>query len=337
MNSNPLFTTDAFLWGLGAICQLHRIPFAPNLLLQQFAPPYSLVSLQQAAQSLKLKSGVRSVASSELHSFPQPFLAILKPGARGVSTESPTGADSAPSGPLPNRLAVVLKCDAERILYATEKSSAPVTATLKDFDREYAGMVVLCVPEVPRLSEADEALIRPREFGFKWFVPELLKHKKIWRDVLLASLAIQLMALATPLFTQVVIDKVVVHQTMNTLIVIGIALAVVMIFSAAMSWVRQYLVLHTGNRVDAVLGTQVFEHVLRLPMRYFEHRPTGVVVARVHAVETIREFVSGAAVTLILDAPFLFIFLVVLCHARFVTDPQHGHRNRRRASAWLTR
>ncbi len=312
MNNNPLFTTDAFLWGLGAICQLNRIAFAPKLLLQQFAPPYSLVSLQQAAQSLKLKSGVRSVAASELHTFPQPFLAILKPGAGGASTEALNSTEAAPSAPLPNRLAVVLKCDAERILYAAEGGSAPVTTALKDFDREYASMVVLCAPEAPALAEADEALIRPREFGFKWFVPELLKHRRIWRDVLAASLAIQLMALATPLFTQVVIDKVVVHQTMNTLIVIGIALAVVMIFSAAMSWVRQYLVLHTGNRVDAVLGTQVFEHVLRLPMRYFEHRPTGVVVARVHAVETIREFVSGAAVTLILDAPFMVIFLAIM-------------------------
>jgi len=312
LKSNPLFTTDAFMWGLGAICQLHRIPFAPNLLLQQIAPPYSLVTLQQAAQSLKLKSGVRSVASSELHTFPQPFLAIFKPGARGASTATPTNTEPAPSGPIPNRLAVVLKCDAKRILYAAEGSSAPVTVPLKDFDEEYAGMVMLCAPQPLALGEADEALVRTSEFGFGWFIPELLKHKKIWRDVLLASLAIQLMALATPLFTQVVIDKVVVHQTMNTLIVIGIALTVVMIFSAAMSWVRQYLVLHTGNRVDAVLGTQVFERVLRLPMRYFEHRPTGVVVARLHAVETIREFVSGAAVTLILDCPFLFIFLAIM-------------------------
>jgi subfamily B ATP-binding cassette protein HlyB/CyaB len=79
-----------------------------------------------------------------------------------------------------------------------------------------------------------------------------------------------------------------------------------------MTWVRQYLVLHTGNRVDAVLGTQVFEHIFKLPPRYFEHRSTGVVVARVHGVETIREFVSGAAVTLILDFPFLLIFLAIM-------------------------
>ena len=130
--------------------------------------------------------------------------------------------------------------------------------------------------------------------------------------MLLASLAIQLVGLATPLFTQVIIDKVVVHQTHSTLIVLGVALVMFMLFTSGMSWLRQYLVLHTGNRIDAVLGSQVFRHLLRLPLPYFEHRPTGTLVARLHGVETIREFVSGAAVTLVLDFPFLLIFLAVM-------------------------
>ncbi|MGH7461280.1 MAG: peptidase domain-containing ABC transporter, partial [Longimicrobiales bacterium] len=120
------------------------------------------------------------------------------------------------------------------------------------------------------------------------------------------------MALATPVFTQVVIDKVIVHHTMSTLAVIGVALGVFILFTAVMRWVRQYLILHTGNRIDAVLGLQVFEHLFRLPARYFEQRPTGVLVARVQGVETIREFLSGAAVTLVLDVPFLLIFLAIM-------------------------
>jgi subfamily B ATP-binding cassette protein HlyB/CyaB len=151
-----------------------------------------------------------------------------------------------------------------------------------------------------------------KKFGLRWFVPELLKHKKIWRDVLLASLAIQLVGLVTPLFTQVIIDKVVVHQTRNTLLVLAVGLVMFMLFTSAMTWLRQYLVLHTGNRIDAVLGSQVFRHVLRLPLPYFEQRPTGTLVARLHGVETIREFISGAAVTLVLDLPFLLIFLAVM-------------------------
>ncbi|MGH8554654.1 MAG: ABC transporter transmembrane domain-containing protein, partial [Gammaproteobacteria bacterium] len=105
-----------------------------------------------------------------------------------------------------------------------------------------------------------------------------------------------------------------VHQTFSTLSVIGVALFVCMAFSALMSWLRQYLILHTGNRVDAVLGTQVFEHLIQLPLRYFEHRPTGVVVARLQGVETIREFISSAAITFLLDLPFLFIFLGIMLH-----------------------
>lgn len=150
------------------------------------------------------------------------------------------------------------------------------------------------------------------KFGFRWFVVELLKHKPIWRDVLIASLAIQLMGLATPLFTQVIIDKVVVHHTESTLIAVGVGLALFMIFSAALTWIRQYLVLHTGNRVDAALGSSVFAHLLHLPQRYFEHRPTGVIAARLHGVETIREFIASAAVTLLLDLPFLAIFLAIM-------------------------
>ncbi|MGA8006034.1 MAG: peptidase domain-containing ABC transporter, partial [Burkholderiales bacterium] len=152
----------------------------------------------------------------------------------------------------------------------------------------------------------------PRAFGFRWFVPELLRHRRIWRDVLLASLAIQLVGLATPVFTQVVIDKVVVHHTESTLWVVGLGLAMFMAFGAVMTWMRQYLVLHTGNRVDAVLGQSVFRHLFRLPMPYFESRQTGVLVARLNAVEQIREFVSGAAVALLLDCPFLFVFLAVM-------------------------
>ena len=149
-------------------------------------------------------------------------------------------------------------------------------------------------------------------FSFRWFIPELLRHKTVWRDVLLASLALQLVTLATPLFTQAIIDKVVVHRTQSTLITIGIAMALLTVFSALLSWGRQYLVLHTGNRVDAVLGAAVWAHLLKLPPRYFERRPTGVVAARLQAVETIREFVSGAAVSLVLDLPFLLICLAIM-------------------------
>src|SRR3970282_491508 len=124
---------------------------------------------------------------------------------------------------------------------------------LESFGERYLGKVLLFSPAVPAPSDEDAVSNTKPEFGFRWFLPELLRHRAIWRDVLLASLAIQLMALATPVFTQVVIDKVIVHHTLSTLAVIGVALGVFIVFTAAMSWVRQYLVLHPGNRSDAVL------------------------------------------------------------------------------------
>jgi subfamily B ATP-binding cassette protein HlyB/CyaB len=170
----------------------------------------------------------------------------------------------------------------------------------------------MVAPGPAAVSDPDAIAVRPRAFGFRWFIPELLKHRRVWRDILAASLVIQLLALATPLFTQVVIDKVVTHHSHSTLMVIAIGMAVFLVFTSLLTWVRQYLVLHTGNRVDAVLGSAVFEHLLKLPPRYFEQRPTGVITARLRGVENIREFIASAAVTLLLDLPFLFIFIAVM-------------------------
>nr|WP_236589998.1 peptidase domain-containing ABC transporter [Ramlibacter aurantiacus] len=192
-------------------------------------------------------------------------------------------------------------------------STAPVLEPLASFAQRFTGQVVCIRPQVEAPADPDRASAAGR-FGFRWFVPELLKHRSVWRDVLLASLLLQLLALGLPLFTQAIIDKVVVHQTESTLIAIAIGMAIFVAASAVLTWVRQYLVLHTGNRVDAVLGATVFRHLFQLPLRYFQHRPTGVVAARLHGVETIREFVSSAAVSLVLDIPFLLIAVAVMFH-----------------------
>ena len=313
MDSN-WFSSAAYVWGLQSICERHRIPFAPHIALQQVSPPYTLVSFQRAAQGIGLKSASRHVAIEQLPHLPLPCLAVLKPkspaAAQGEGLAAPWDAEkpeAAWSG-----LAIVLRCDAEQVIYIAEGEPKPIAASLKAFERDYTGTVLLFSPAADAARHYEESLNEPQPFGFRWFVPELLKHRRIWRDVLLASLAIQLMALAAPIFTQIVIDKVIVHHTVNTLIAIGVGLFMFMAFTAGMTWVRQYLVLHTGNRIDAVLALQVFEHLFRLPLAYFEHRPTGTLVARVQGVETIRQFLSGAAVTLILDVPFLFIFLAIM-------------------------
>ena len=253
-----LFATDTFVWGLQGMCHLQRIPFASTLVLQQVAPPYNLNSLQQAAEALGLKAGIKQALVADLASLPLPCLAVLKPAAGphpdSAANDSITAAPSLRAGgsedskpPQPHRLVLVLTADAARVLLFDEKSKDPFEAALSDFAVQYSGQVILFQASSQASAEGDPLLQEKPAFGFRWFIPELLKHKQIWRDVLLASLAIQLMALATPVFTQVVIDKVIVHHTMSTLVVIAIGLVIFMLFSAVMTWVRQYLVLHTGT------------------------------------------------------------------------------------------
>jgi subfamily B ATP-binding cassette protein HlyB/CyaB len=302
-----VFAKEDVLLALAGMCQFQRIPFDAALVLREFPPPYTLETLLHAAQRLGFEVGARDAQPQDVHVAGTPCIALFRAPAAAPGPDEATAPGAAT-----HRLVIVVRATGDEFQTIEPGRVAPEPLTSDEFAARFAGYVVQFAVAGKPVSDTDTRAQAPEPFGFRWFVPELLKHRPIWRDVLLASAAIQILALATPLFTQVVIDKVVVHQTANTLVVIGVALAVVMLFSAAMGWVRQYLVLHTGNRVDAVLGTRVFEHLLGLPARYFEHRPTGTIVARLHGVETIREFVSGAAVTLLLDLPFLAVFLAIM-------------------------
>lgn len=311
------FTTEDLVWVMGSCCAINRKPFDPDLLIRQFPPPYSADSLIHAARALGFRIKRKECASETLSSLNLPCLVVLYDEAASESlhtVELPSDEAAPPAEPLPHksRPAIVIQADADTLVLFEAGTNAPKSLTTAEFAARYAGTTFQLALAPTGLQDPDGALAGQNRFGFGWFIPELLKHRSVWRDVLIASLIIQLLALGTPLFTQVVIDKVVVHRTESTLIVIGIGLTVFMFFSGLLSWVRQYLVLHTGNRVDAVLGSAVFDHLFKLPPRYFEHRPTGVIAARLHGVETIREFVASAAVTLILDLPFLFIFIAIM-------------------------
>lgn len=317
------------LWLLGSLCQIGRQPFDPDLVSQEFPPPITTITLHEAARSLGFRTGERSVTAAVLLGLTFPCIAFLRAAPHPATPAEPTAPiqlhvvregeehPAAEVEPGSARPALILRADANQVLYFRAGSEQPETLPLAEFDLYFEPELILVAKDAS-LSPAGRGTVGEGEttaqqkFGFRWFLPELLKHKRIWRDVLLASLSIQLVGLATPVFTQVIIDKVVVHQTQSTLTVIGVALILFMLFTSVMSWLRQYLVLHTGNRIDAVLGSQVFRHLLRLPLPYFENRTTGVLVARLHGVETIREFVSGAAVSLVLDFPFLLIFLAVM-------------------------
>ena len=294
-------TQEDLLWAMGSVCALHRLPFSADLLAREFPPPHTHASLVGAARALGLR--VREIALRRgavlRHTFP---LVVTLEQAATADEQRQYGRAS---------LGIVTAAHDAKVVLFRAGTNTPVTLSVAEFDAECAGTAWLMAPQ-PEAAGDPDAVGEARRFGFRWFVPELLKHKHVWRDVLLASAALQLVSLATPLLTQAVIDKVVVHRTESTLIAIAVAMAVFLVFSSLLTWVRQYLVLHTGNRVDAVLGAAVWEHLLKLPLRYFHYRPTGVVAARLHGVETIREFVSGAAVSLVLDLPFLLICLAVM-------------------------
>jgi len=335
---------DTFVWSVGSLCALHRIPFDAELLLKRFPPPYDLASLQQAILAYDFKVGLQALDIQDIHPAAFPLLAILKAEEQSAQQQAPQaepapGTEQAvadlPPPVVTHPLAFVLKADRERVLLLRMGQQAPETITLEVFQQMTAGQVLLVSKQAQQVGEDGTPITskpstanatdetaggtattgshgKSPKFGFRWFIPELMKHKKLWHEILLASLAIQVVALATPLCTQVIIDKVVVHHTTSTLVVIAVALGIFLIFNAAMGWVRQYLVLHTGNRIDAVLGHKVFAQLLHLPMRYFEHRPTGTLVARLHGVETIRNFLTGSLITLLLDFPFLIVFLAIM-------------------------
>jgi subfamily B ATP-binding cassette protein HlyB/CyaB len=301
------FAIEDVVWAMGSFCALNRKPFDAELLAKQFPPPYSSDSLIHAARALGFRIKRRDCDSAALAGFNFPCLVVLNEAE--IVEEAKVDEAAAPVQCHP---AIVVQIGDESVILFEVGTNTPKTLTQDEFSARFTGTAFQLALESKAIKDPDGALSDKAAFGFHWFIPELMKHKRIWRDVLIASLIIQLLALGTPLFTQVIIDKVVVHRTQSTLIVIGIGLAVFMIFSALLSWVRQYLILHTGNRVDAVLGAAVFDHLFKLPTRYFEHRPTGVIAARLHGVETIREFIASAAVTLILDFPFLLIFLGIM-------------------------
>ncbi|MDA8254087.1 MAG: peptidase domain-containing ABC transporter [Betaproteobacteria bacterium] len=304
------------VWAVGSLCALNRIPFDPELLLKQFPPPYTTDTLIHAVRALGFRIKLKPCEASALGEVATPCLTLLAPpkDQAAAAAEAPAVGEAATieEVAMPGaRLGLVTDVSPERVQYFEAGTNAPSELPHDMFADYYLGVVFFVAKGRPPILDPDVVGSATR-FGFRWFVPDLLKHKKVWRDVLLASLVMQLLALGTPLFTQTIIDKVVVHRTESTLVVIAIGMAVFMIFSAILTWVRQYLVLHTGNRVDAVLASAVFDHLFKLPPRYFEKRPTGVIAARLHGVETIREFVASAAVTLVLDLPFLLIFVGIM-------------------------
>src|SRR5262249_51835711 len=137
-------------------------------------------------------------------------------------------------------------------------------------------------------------------------------YRRLLGEVLVASFFLQVFALVSPLFFQVVIDKVLVHRTLSTLEVLIIGLVTIAIFETILAILRTYLFAHTANRIDVELGAPLFAHLVAWPIAYFPARRVGDSVARVRELENIRNFLTSSALTLIIDLFFTFIFLAVM-------------------------
>ena len=151
-----------------------------------------------------------------------------------------------------------------------------------------------------------------RRFDITWFLGAIHKYRHLLKKSLVASFFLQLFALISPLFFQVVIDKVLVSQTLSTLDVLVIGLVTIAIFETILGILRTYLFSHTTNRIDVELGARLFRHLLALPISYFQARRVGDSVARVRELENIRNFLTSSALTLVIDLFFTFVFLAVM-------------------------
>lgn len=189
----------------------------------------------------------------------------------------------------------------------------PEVVHLEEFLARWSGKLIFLTS---RASYAGEMA----NFDFSWFIPAIVKYRKLFGEILLISLVLQVIALATPLFFQVVMDKVLVNHAMKTLNVIAAGLVTATLFESLMTGIRTYVFANTSSKIDVELGARLFRHLLNLPVAYFQARRVGDSVARIRELENIRSFLTGNAITVVLDLMFSIVFLgVMLWYSRWLT------------------
>ncbi|WP_105381362.1 type I secretion system permease/ATPase [Neorhizobium alkalisoli] len=277
--------------GLTALCLVagfYRIAAQPEVLAKELAltEPAVAGDILRASRLIGLKSRhVSRVSSGRLSGLPTPAIACLQTGGFAI-------------------LAGVTSTGEFRIVDPlTMEANEVDTVGLLD---QTGGSFILLQRKLlgPGASSA--------AFGFRWFLPSIWRYRRSLGHVLLASLFVQLFALITPMFFQVVVDKVLAHRSYSTLTVLVLGLVVVGLFDVVLQYLRTYALSHTTSRIDVELGRRLFRHLLNLPLSYFETRAAGQTVARMRELETIREFLTGQGLFSGLDAIFAFVFIAVL-------------------------
>jgi subfamily B ATP-binding cassette protein HlyB/CyaB len=258
----------------------------PEQLRHQFGAPGTLfgdTEILRAAKALGLKAGRLRSSWERLGATPLPAIALLKNGG----------------------YVVLGRVDAEAVLLQDPREPKPVVLPRETFEQGWTGSLILLTRRVTDPSP-------DRRFGFAWFIPALLRYRRLLGEVLLASFFLQVFALLAPIFTQVVIDKVLVHNGLTTLHVLAVGMLALTLFEVILGGLRAYVLYHTSSRIDVELGTRLFRHLLALPLAYFEARRVGDTVARVRELENIRQFLTSSTVTLLVDVLFTGVFLAVM-------------------------
>lgn len=281
-----------------------------------------LVSLDIVAKmnntDIDMRSVVREYSISTTETSPEEIIRIAKNKGFKVKKKNIKLKDFSEKYPLPAILQLkddtyiillAFKKDENKVLTLTPLEKHPVSHDINELQEQLKGDIIILSH---KNAQSDV------KFGFKWFFNEIFKYKKIIGQVLLGSFVVQLFGLVTPLFTQVILDKVLVNRTIATLDVLAVAFIVVAVFELLLNLSRNYIFIHTTNKIDAKLGAKLFRHLFKLYYVYFENRQVGNIVARVRELDRIREFITDKSVSVLIDAFFSIVFLAIM----FVYSPK---------------
>ncbi|MEJ0092200.1 MAG: type I secretion system permease/ATPase [Methylocella sp.] len=283
---------DAGLECLTLLLHFHGVPADAAQIRHRFGgAPIGVTEILRCAKEFKLKARAITTDWKRLARQPLPVIAERSDGT----------------------FLIVAKITDEGALIQRPFVNRPEIISRREFEANWHGRIVL----MARRAALGELA---RRFDLTWFLQAMAKYRHLFAEVIFASFFLQLFALATPLFFQVVTDKVLVHRGFTTLDVLVVGLLTVSVFETVLTALRTYVFAHTTNRIDVELGARLFRHLVSLPIGYFEARRAGDSVARVRELENIRNFLTSSALTLVIDVFFTFVFLgVMFCYSPQLT------------------
>ena len=282
--TDPTKVSDSGLAALVMLLRCHGIGAESGQIRHRCGTAnIGITEMLRCAEELGLKARAPTTTWDRLASTPLPGIAGLRDGG----------------------FLLIGKVADDKALIQHPSSPRPEAMTRAQFEAVWDGRLVLMARRA-KLSDLT------RRFDITWFLGAIHKYRHLLGEVLVISFFLQLFALVSPLFFQVVIDKVLVHRSLSTLDVLMIGLVAIALFEGILGTLRTYLFAHTTNRIDVELGARLFRHLMALPIGYFQARRVGDSVARVRELENIRQFLTSSALTLVIDLLFTFVFLAVM-------------------------